>query len=452
MTNNLSAELPPHEHLWPATARVSASGRLTIAGLDLADLAQTYGTPLYLFDEATIRAHCRDFRSAFATRWPSSAVAYAGKAFLSPALCRLLEEERLELDAVSAGEIGLALVANYPATRIHLHGNFKPDAELAAALDAGVGRVVVDSFEELERLESLAADRGRRVAIWLRLNLDIAAQTHSHIQTGHAGSKFGLDVASGAALVAAQKAVASGWLDLAGLHAHAGSQLFDLTPVSEVTQALVAFAAQVCEHCGVEIAEISPGGGLAVAYMPQERAPTTDAYATAVTDALAEAVSRARLAPPKLVVEPGRAIIARAGVALYTAGPRKVTPDDVIVAVDGGMGDNLRPALYGARYHAALAERMRDPAEESVRIVGRYCESGDTLVEAIHLPRARYGELLAIPVSGAYHFPMASNYNCVPRPAALFLREGRARLVRRRETLDDLLRAERWQDVDDAHM
>jgi diaminopimelate decarboxylase len=225
--------------------------------------------------------------------------------------------------------------------------------------------------------------------------------------------------------------------------------LFDLAPVSQVTQALVDFAAQARETCGVEIAEISPGGGLGVAYAPEERAPTAEEYATAVTDALGEAVSRWRVASPKLVVELGRAIIARAGVALYTVGPRKVTPDGVVVALDGGMGDNPRPALYGARYFGAFAERMRDPAEEHVRLVGRYCESGDTLVEAIDLPRARYGELLAIPVSGAYHVPMASNYNGVPRPAALFLYEGKARLVRRRETLADLLRVERWQDRED---
>jgi diaminopimelate decarboxylase len=447
MTNTLSSNMPPHAHLWPDTARVDETGRLFIAGLDVADLARDFGTPLYLFDEATIRAQCRAFRSVFAARWPKSAVAYAGKAFLSPALCRLLDEEGLELDAVSAGEIGLALAADYPAARIHLHGNFKPDAELAAALDAGVGRVVVDSADELERLEALAADRGQRVAIWLRLNLDIAAQTHAHIQTGHAGSKFGLDLASGAALAAAQRAAASDWLNLIGLHAHAGSQLFDLTSVSQVTQALVAFVAQARETCGAEICEISPGGGVAVAYAPTERAPTPEEYATAVTDALGEAVSRYRLAPPKLIVELGRAIIARAGVALYTVGPRKVTPEGVVVAVDGGMGDNPRPALYDAHYFAALAERMSDPAEESVRLVGRFCESGDTLVQAIDLPHARYGELLAIPVSGAYHLPMASNYNSVPRPAALFLRGGAARLVRRRETLEDLLRAERWQGV-----
>jgi len=451
MTNNLSAEppareTPPDAPLWPDTARIDAAGRLTIAGLDVITLAQAYGTPLYLFDEATIRVQCRALRAAFAARWPSSAVAYAGKAFLTPALCRLLDEEGLELDAVSAGEIGLALAAAYPPARIHLHGNFKPDAELALALDVGLGRVVVDSAEEVERLEALAAARGRRVAIWLRLNLDIVTETHVYTQTGQAGSKFGLDVASGAALAAAKRASASGWLDLVGLHAHAGSQLFDLTPIAHLTRALVQFAAELRETCGVEIQEISPGGGLAVAYTPQEQAPSPDEYAEMVTHALDEAVSRWRLTPPKLVVEVGRGLIARAGVALYTVGPRKVTSGGVILAVDGGMGDNPRPALYGARYYAALAGRMRDSAAETARVVGRYCESGDTLVEAVALPRARYGETLVIPVSGAYHLPMASNYNGVSRPAALFLREGRARLVRRRETLDDLLRAERWRE------
>jgi diaminopimelate decarboxylase len=439
-------DLPPHAHLWPDTARIDSTGRLQVAGLDVVALAQTYGTPLYLFDETTIRARCQAFRAAFAARWPMSAVAYAGKAFLTPALCRLLDEEGLELDAVSAGEIGVALAANYPAAHIHLHGNFKPDAELALAIAAGIGRIVVDSAEELERLEVIAAAHGRRMAIWLRLNLDVATATHAYTQTGHASSKFGLDVASGAALAVARQAVASNWLDLVGVHAHVGSQLFELTAVAQVTQALVEFAAELRASLGVEIQELSPGGGLAVAYAPEQEAPSSDQYAETVTHALKEAVSQLRLPPPRLVVEPGRALVGRAGIALYTIGARKATPGGVSLAVDGGMGDNPRPALYGAQYHAALATRMRDTAEETARVVGRYCESGDTLVEAVDLPRARYGETLAIPVSGAYHLPMASNYNGVPRPAALFLHEGRARLVRRRETLEDLLRTEIWQD------
>lgn len=434
---------PPAAHLWPETATLDAAGRLRIADVDVTALAREYGTPLYVYDEATIRAQCRRFREAFAGRWPASAVAYAGKAYLAPALCQLLDEEGMELDTVSVGEIALARAGRFPAERIHLHGNFKPEAELAEALDIGVGRIVVDSMDELERVEQLARDRHKVAAIWLRLCPDVATETHAYTQTGQADSKFGLDARGGAAREAALRAVESPWLDLAGLHAHAGSHLMDPSPVAAVVRFLGEFAASLREATGEQVRELSPGGGLGVAYAPEERSPEIVAYAGTVTRALAEVVERRRLEPPRLIVEPGRAIVARAGVALYAVGPRKAVPGGTtFLAVDGGMGDNPRPALYGARYTAALAERMLEPAAEEVRIVGRYCESGDVLVERVALPHARVGEILAIPVSGAYHLPMASNYNMVRRPAVVFVREGKARLVRRRETLEDLLRTE----------
>lgn len=434
---------PPHAHLWPDAARVDAAGRLLLDGHAASDLLATYGSPLYVYDEATLRGQMRAFRAAFARRWPTSVVAYAGKAYLSPMLVALLLDEGLELDAVSAGEVALAVGAGYPAERIHLHGNFKPDAELAYALAAGeggVGRVVVDSLDELERLAALGEARGRPIAIWLRVNPDVATETHASIQTGHADSKFGLALADGAALEAARRAVASPWLDLRGLHAHAGSNLYDAAPAARVITALAELAASIQATLGVTLAELSPGGGAGVAYTPEQRDLAPDDYARAVTDALRAACERLRLAPPRLIVEPGRAIVARAGVALYTVGPRKVTANAVFVAVDGGMGDNPRPALYAARYHAALADRMTAPPSETARVVGRYCESGDVLAEAVALPAAQAGEPLAIPVSGAYHLPLASQYNLVPRPAVVALRAGVARLIRRRETLADLTR------------
>jgi diaminopimelate decarboxylase len=442
---------PPHPHLWPDTATVDAAGRLQIGGCDAVELARTYGTPLYVYDEATIRAQCRAFRAAFAARYPQCAVAYAGKAYLAPALCRILREEGMELDAVSAGEVAVAQADGFPAELIHLHGNFKPEAELAAALAAGVGRVVVDNLDEIERLEALAGAAGRRQSIWLRLCPDVATQTHPHDQTGHADSKFGLDVASGAAEVAARRAVAAPHVDLAGLHAHAGSQLRDPASVAAVTTFLVDFAARLRDRTGVAIRELSPGGGWGVAYLPDDEPPPVEHYARAIADALAKGIARYRLPPPRLIVEPGRAIVARAGVALYTAGPRKVVPGGrTFLAVDGGMGDNVRPALYGARYHAALVGRMSAPAEETVCVVGRYCESGDVLAQEVALPLAAPGELVGVPVSGAYHLAMASTYNQVPRPAVVFVHAGRARQVRRRETTDDLLRLDAWADTDPA--
>jgi diaminopimelate decarboxylase len=419
---------------------------LSLGGLDAATLAREYGTPLYVYDEATIRAQCRAFRAAFTRRWRECAVAYAAKAYLSPALCALLAAEGLELDAASAGEIGVARACGYPAERIHLHGNFKPDAELAYALEAGVGRIVIDSLDELARVEALARARGQSAAIWLRLNPDVATDTHAYTQTGHASTKFGLDLASGAAIEAARRARASDALDLVGLHAHAGSQLFDVTPVAAVVRILGELAATLRESLGITIRELSPGGGLAVAYAPDQETPEIEAYAAAVTQALVDVTERCRLGPLRLAVEPGRTIVARSGVALYTVGPRKQTPGATFLAVDGGMGDNPRPALYAARYWAALVDRMTASDEETVCVVGRYCESGDVLVAEVALPRARPGEVLAIPVSGAYHLPLASNYNLVPRPAVLFVGDGQARLVRRRETLDDLLRLEQPAD------
>jgi diaminopimelate decarboxylase len=434
------AGAPPHAHLWPLTARVGSDGHLRLSGLDVASLAREHGTPLYLYDEETIRAQCRAFRRAFEARWPRTAVAYAGKAYLSPALCRILREEGLELDAVSAGEVGVALAADYPPTAIHLHGNFKPDAELAAAIEAGVGRIVVDSLDELARLEELARARRQRVAIWLRLCPDVATETHVYTQTGHADSKFGM--AADSLVDAARRALASPWLDLVGLHAHVGSQLLDVAPLARVVTILGEIAADL-RDMGADIREISPGGGLGVAYTAEHRAPEVERYADAITGALLEVCGRRDLTPPRPIVEPGRALVARAGLALYTVGPRKVTPGGVIlVAVDGGLGDNPRPALYQARYAAALAERMDEATTETVTVVGRYCESGDVLIEGAPLPRARAGDILAVPVSGAYQLPMASNYNLVSRPAVVFVGDGRARLVRRRETLDDLLRLE----------
>lgn len=444
-TTSLTAHTsqPDHAHLWPATATIGDDGHLWLAGVDVARLARELGTPLYVYDEATIRDQCRAFRTALTTRWSNCAVAYAAKAYFSPALARLLLDEGMELDVVSAGELAVALAAGCAPERIHLHGNFKPERELAGALDAGIGRIVVDSLDELAEVERLAHERGRPAAVWLRLCPDVEVVTHAHIATGHAGSKFGLDVESGAALEAVRRAVASPWLDLVGLHAHAGSQLFDLTSVAHVVAFLGEFAAEMRERFGAEIRELSPGGGLGVAYLPEDAPPAIESYAATVTGTLAEVMERRGLAPPRLVVEPGRAIVARAGVALYTAGPRKAIPGGpTLLSVDGGMGDNPRPALYGASYRAALAERMCAPAEETVRVVGRYCESGDVLVEDVVLPVATSGEILAVPVSGAYHLPMASNYNLVPRPAVVFVADGRARLVRRRETLEDMVHME----------
>jgi diaminopimelate decarboxylase len=452
-----------HPHLWPDNAAVDERGHLWIGGCDTVALAREYGTPLYLLDEATVRAGCRDYLAALARGYSGpSAAHYAGKALLNTAVAQLVAEEGLGLDVVSGGELFVALRAGVPAERIHLHGNAKPRAELAAALDAGIGRIVADTLDELTLLAQLTASRAAPQPLMLRLAPDVAADTHAHIETGRAASKFGLPLG---ALDAAATIVADApGLRLAGLHCHLGSQIFDDAPYAQAIAVLLDSAARLRDQHGIAIAEISPGGGLGVPYTPEQPPPDRAAFVAAIGRAL-EAGCRARnLALPRLVLEPGRSIVARAGVALYeivatkpfpTTDDRQPTAEDgkssvvgrrssVVgyLHVDGGMADNIRPALYGARYTALLANRGSDSAAadaELVHVAGRYCESGDVLLRDVALPRAGPGDVLAIAVAGAYTLSMASNYNLNPRPALLLVGGGRARLIQRRETYDDLV-------------
>ncbi|MFO7168936.1 MAG: diaminopimelate decarboxylase, partial [Chloroflexota bacterium] len=406
-------------------------------------------TPLYVLDEATIRAACRSYRAALARHYAGpSAAHYASKALLNTALARIIAEEGLGLDVVSGGELFVALRAGFPPERIHLHGNAKPRAELEEALAAGVGQIVVDNLDELRLLAELtrgAQPRPGGSAIALRLTPDIAPDTHAHIQTGHAASKFGLPLD---ALDAAAELIRSApGLRLRGLHAHLGSQVFDYGPLARAVEVLLDCAARLRERHGIVVDEISPGGGLATPYTPDQPLPDVDAYIAAVAGALASGCAARGLPLPKLTLEPGRSIVARAGVALYTVVATKPLPrlDGArpeparYLHIDGGMGDNIRPALYGARYTAVLAGRPAAPAEELVHIAGRYCESGDILLRDLALPRAELGEVLAVAVAGAYTLSMASTYNLVPRPALLLVAGGRAQVVQRRETYADLV-------------
>lgn len=453
-----------HTHLWPDTATISDAGRLTIGGCDVPELAREHGTPLYLLDEATFRNGCRAYRAALARHYPGpSAAHYASKALLNTAVAQLVAQEGLGLDVVSGGELYVALRAGFPAGRVHLHGNVKTRAELEQALAAGVGQIVVDTLDELDLLARLTAGRAEPQSIMLRLTPDIAASTHAHIETGRATSKFGLPLE--ALDTAAARVGAAPGLRLAGLHAHLGSQIFDYAPIAQAVGVLLDCAARLRDRHGIAVQEISPGGGLGVPYTADQPAPDADAYVATVARALREGCETRGLALPRLVIEPGRSIVARAGVAVYEIVATKALPpnderrtmsDDQDVAeqhssfsaqrsaftrylhVDGGMADNIRPALYGARYTALLAGRASEPAEETVHIAGRFCESGDVLLRDVGLPRARLGELLAIAVAGAYTLSMASNYNLVPRPALVLVGEGRARVIQRRETYADI--------------
>lgn len=451
------------QHLWPITATINEHGHLAIGGCDSVALAREHDTPLYLFDEVTIRANCRAYRAAFAQHFRGdSAVHYASKALLNTTVAQLVVAEGLGLDVVSGGELYVALRAGVAPECIHMHGNAKPRAELQQALNAGIGRIVVDTLDELDLLAELTTQRAVSQAIMLRLAPGIAADTHAHIATGQADSKFGLPL--DALDAAAERVAHAPGLRLRGLHVHLGSQLFAFAPYEHAIGVLLDCAARLRERFGITVDEISPGGGLGVPYTAEQQPPDVDAYARAIGGALAVGCAARNLPLPRLVVEPGRSIIARAGVALYSVVARKsISTDDrrqttddghrnadehpssfvfrssSFVHIDGGMADNIRPALYGARYTALLANRANEPPGPPVHISGRFCESGDVLLRDAPLPPAVPGDLLAVADAGAYTLSMASSYNLVPRPAVLLLADGAARRIQRRETYADLV-------------
>ncbi len=427
--------------LFPLGSRLDEEGELWLGGCRASSLVQEFGTPLYVFDEATLRARCREYRQALAQHYPATAqVTYASKAYLNLALAQLFAQENLSLDVVSGGELYVARQAGFPAERIHFHGNNKAPAELAMALDEGVGRIVVDNFHELDTLERLAAERRIRVPVWLRLSPGIDVHTHAYSKTGLLDSKFGFPLETEAAQDAVVRAMASPHLEPIGLHAHIGSQIFDVEPFAETVALLVDFAVAMSARHGFALRELSPGGGWGVPHQETDPPTPADRYVQALSQRIVEECRRHGLTLPTLVIEPGRSIVAPAGVALYRVGARKEIPGvRTYVSVDGGMADNIRPALYGARYTAIVAGKAHLPAEETVTIAGRFCESGDVLIRDIALPRLAAGDLLAVPMVGAYCLPLASNYNLVPRPAVILVRDGQAALIQRRETFRDLM-------------
>jgi diaminopimelate decarboxylase len=474
------------DKLWPLSARVDGRDELWIGGCAASALAETYGTPLYVFDEETLRTQARAYRDALARHYPGTAqAAYASKAYLCTALAQLFAEEGLDLDVVSGGELYVALRAGFPAERIHFHGNNKSREELMEALAAGIGRIVVDNFHELEMLATLSADSRSthyvsRVPIWLRLSPGIAAHTHAHIQTGHLDTKFGFPIATGDAERAVRLAMHAPGLELIGLHCHIGSQIYEPETLADATAVLIAFAAEMRDRHSFVLRELSPGGGWGVPMTEEDPEAPVDPYIAALAAAIAGTCRAHGLDLPHLVLEPGRSLVARAAVALYTVGARKEIPGvRTYVSVDGGMADNIRPALYGAKYtalriansvprsfgHCELRiadsephnpencesneteSELRNSNSEIVTIAGKFCESGDVLIRDIELPRTEAGDpatgsggsLLAIPMAGAYTLSMASNYNQARRPAVVLVREGRSRPIQRRETYADLV-------------
>jgi len=426
--------------LFPLTAKVGSHGHLHIGGCDCVELSKKFGTPLYIFDEATLRSMCREFKAEFTRRYSDTIILYASKAFLNRALATILKEEGLGLDVVSGGELSLAQSVDFPEAKVHFNGNNKTADELKLALDWGIGRIVVDNFHELELLNTLARKTGIRQNVLLRLNPGVDPHTHRHTTTGILDSKFGFPLADGQAETAVVKAMSASNLNLVGLHFHLGSPIPDTSPYETAINLVLNFAREMKARHDFHLDEFSTGGGFAVRYTANQQTPSVADYAEAVTASVSSLTHKVGLTPPKLIIEPGRAIVAQAGVALYTVGSIKEIPGvRRYVCVDGGMGDNIRPALYEARYEALVATKVDQDESTKVTIAGKYCESGDILARDVSLAPVSAGDIIAIPVSGAYSIPMSSNYNMVPRPAIAMVKDGKARLIRKRESYKDLL-------------
>jgi diaminopimelate decarboxylase len=411
--------------VFPIGSRINEAGRLEIGGCDAVELAGEFGTPAYVYAEDDLRSRARSYLEAFRSRTDDFEVLYASKAAPITAIYRVFREEGLSVDVASGGELHVALRAGFEPARIYLHGNNKSEAELREAIEAGVGHVIVDSFGEIARLDSLL-DGDQDVLI--RITPGIKAETHSYVQTGQLDSKFGFGLADGLAARAIAAVRDSRHLRLVGLHAHIGSQIFELEPYVKAIEALAGLA-------DTDLRILNVGGGLGIAYTTDDQPPSIDTYAEVKVNGVREVFDPV----PRILVEPGRSLVGNAGVTVYTVGTVKEIPGvRTYVAVDGGMSDNMRPALYGARYEAVIADRAGEAPDTTATVAGMHCESGDILIRETRLAAPAPGDVLVTPATGAYGYAMASNYNGVPRPPVIFCKDGDARLVVRRETYDDL--------------
>jgi diaminopimelate decarboxylase len=415
--------------VYPAGSRVNERGHLEIAGCDVVELAERFGTPAYIYAEDDIRRRAQEYVRAFEERTDAYEVIYASKALPCTAAYRLIREEGLSVDVASGGELHMALAAGFEPARIHLHGNNKTEDELRYAFDRGVGHLILDSFDEIELADRLL-DRPQRVLI--RVTPGIRPTTHDYVQTGQLDSKFGFGLADRLAERAVDRVRQSANLELVGLHAHIGSQIFELEPYVKAIEVIADFCDSV--DLGPELLNV--GGGLGIAYLDTDEPPSIDDY----VEVKVRGVQKVFDPAPTILVEPGRSLVGNAGVTAYRVGTVKEIPGvRTYVAVDGGMSDNLRPMLYGSRYEAVIADRPGETPEVLATVAGKHCESGDVLVRDTELAAPRVGDVLVTPATGAYGYAMANNYNGVPRPPVIFCRDGEARVVVRRETWDDLL-------------
>jgi len=444
---------------WSSGVVRGADGAVRVAGVDVRDLAATHGTPAYVVDEADLRARARAYRTAFETACAQVGtgvdVYYAGKALLTRAVARWVHDEGLRVDTASGGELAVALAAGVPGAHLGLHGNNKSDDELRAALDAGVGRIIVDSLVEVDRLAALVREHrgpaGAPAPVMVRVTTGVHAGGHEFISTAHEDQKFGLSLAAGPdggdspALTALLRVLGHPELHLLGIHSHIGSQILDPSGFAVAAHRVLALRAALRDRAGVLVDEVDLGGGYGIAYLPGEVPLDPDRIAKEVAQAVADAARELGTPLPRLSIEPGRAVVGPSGLTLYTVGTVKpVRLDDgrvrTYVSVDGGMSDNIRPALYGAQYHAEIVSRVSDVAPVLARVVGKHCESGDIVVHEVQLPGdVRAGDLLAVAATGAYGRSMASNYNLLTRPPVVAVTAGESRVLVRRETVEDLL-------------
>lgn len=430
------------------TQSINAQGHLEIGGCDTVQLAAEFGTPLYVVDEATIRANCRNYQSAFDKRYPQNRLYYASKAFLTLAMARIIEQEGWCMDVASLGELYVALQAGFPPERLGLHGNNKSYAELEMAVETGVGHIIIDNLLEIGMLGEVVAKMGRTVDVLVRATPGVDPHTHRLIRTGQADTKFGLNIANGSALEGVKRIVNTQGLRFKGIHCHIGSQLLETETHAQAVEIMLNLLKSIRDEVGIEVEELNIGGGLGVRYLSTHEPPDYDAFAEAITTPLKAALDAAGLPYPTLLQEPGRAMVGEAGTTLYTIGAIKTVPIQeepgkrTYVAIDGGLSDNPRPQLYEAVYECLIANKADCPASECVTIAGKHCET-DIMIWNTHIANPETGDTLAVQTTGAYNQAMASNYNRFLRPAVVLVNEGQADLIVARETLPQLVQNER---------
>ncbi|MCP1448542.1 diaminopimelate decarboxylase [Priestia megaterium] len=423
------------------TSRINKQGHLEIGGVDTVELASNFGTPLYVYDVALIRQRARGFKETFEKHGVKAQVAYASKAFSTIAMVQVVHEEGLSLDVVSGGELYTALAADFPKERIHFHGNNKSRAELEMAIKEDVGCIVVDNFYEISLLQEITEQYQKKMPVLLRLTPGIEAHTHDYILTGQEDSKFGFDLQNGQADEVVRLVQNSKGLELLGIHCHIGSQIFETTGFIMATQKLFAKMKEWKQRIEFVPQVLNLGGGFGIRYTEEDQPIPVSQYVEVIIEEVKKQSKQLEVEIPEIWIEPGRSLVGDAGTTLYSIGSRKHVPNvREYVAIDGGMNDNIRPALYQAKYEAVIANRMNDESDELVSIAGKCCESGDMLMWDVHLPKANPDDLLAMFCTGAYGYSMASHYNRLPKPAVVFVEDGEAQLVVKRETYEDIVK------------